>query len=106
MEKLEWQISVVWETEIVNLIDVSVAVIVRETKEVFWGCDQHGERPHKEDRSHFMVRYFMTMTVTLEEAHLLGNPLFLTNVKKMEVSSLHGHLNLCNSKGKNPGQQP
>lgn len=38
----------------------------------------------------------MTVTVTVGEAHLLGNPLFLANVKKTEVSSLHGHLNLCN----------
>lgn len=31
----------------------------------------------------------------------LGNPLSLANVKE-EVSPLHGHLNLCNSKEKTP----
>lgn len=67
-------------------------VIVGGTEEVFWGRGQHGERAHREDRAYAD----MTVTVTVGEAHLLGNPLFLANVKKTEVSSLHGHLNLCN----------
>lgn len=61
-----------------------------------------------EDREYFMVRiqHKRDGDGNSRRGTPLENPLFTTNVKKKEVKSLYGHLNLCNSKGKNPGQQP